>query len=392
LAEEYIPPDSGDVKDAVMQIVTAKPAVVLNTLSGTDNHAFFKALSESGITPGAVPVMSFKVAENELRALDLRRTAAGNYTCRGYFQSIDSPENKIFVDAFKEKFGLQRVTDDSMEAAYSAVYLWAQAATEAGTLDVNEIRKTIKSQSLNAPEGLIYVDPRTQHLWKSVRIGKIREDGQFDIVWSSEKPIRPLPYPAYWAKSEWDKFTQGLYLMWNRHWSNPGISEESAAKKMSQEIALLEALAGRPEVVSAVEAANRTNSLLNQDEFKQLDKNWRVLKETDSFIARMLNNDCSMALMQFQEANPQFKEIFITDAIGLNVAMTEKTTDYYQADEAWWTEAYNSGKGRVYHGKLEYDRSAETWGIPVYVPIYSPQAVVVGIIKAFLSAEELTGR
>ena len=121
--------------------------------------------------------------------------------------------------AFKEKFGSHRRVDDPMEAAYIAVRLWAQAVKEAGTENLNEVRKTIENQSFNAPEGVVYIDAETRHTWKTVRIGKIREDGQFDIVWSSEQPIRPVPYPVSRSKEKWNKFLWDLYGNWGNRWS-----------------------------------------------------------------------------------------------------------------------------------------------------------------------------
>jgi len=64
--------------------------------------------------------------------------------------------------------------------------------------------------------------------------------------------------------------------------------------------------------------------------------------------------------------------------------MTNKTSDYYQADEQWWQKSYNEGKGRSFHSKVEYDKSAGFWGIALYVPIYDRQQEMIGIIKAFL--------
>ncbi|MBU0651742.1 MAG: ABC transporter substrate-binding protein, partial [Proteobacteria bacterium] len=127
-----------------------------------------------------------------------------------------------FVKNFKNKYGQDRVTDDPMEAGYFGVYLWAQAVKDAKTDDVAKVRKTIKNQSLNAPGGMVYVDAENNHTWKTVRIGKVRKDGQFDIVWSSEKPVRPVPYPIYKTKSQWDKFLKDLYEGWGGNWANSG--------------------------------------------------------------------------------------------------------------------------------------------------------------------------
>lgn len=221
LGEEYILLGSRDVKEAVRKIVKTHPDVILNTINGDSNVAFFMELHKAGIIPEKIPVMSFSIAEDELRVLGVKNMA-GNYACWNYFQTVDTKENKDFVERFKKKYGPDRVTDDPIEAGYFGVYLWAQAAREAGIDDVNKVRKAIASQSLSAPEGMVYIDSENNHTWKTVRIGKIREDGQFDIVWSSAKPVRPVPYPIYRTKSEWDKFLKDLYEGWGKEWANPG--------------------------------------------------------------------------------------------------------------------------------------------------------------------------
>ena len=87
------------------------------------------------------------------------------------------------------------MTNDVMVAAYNSVRLWAQAVEEAGMAEVGQVRDAMLHQSLSAPEGVISVDPSTHHTWRPVYLGRMRSDGQFDIVWTSQKPVRPVPYP-----------------------------------------------------------------------------------------------------------------------------------------------------------------------------------------------------
>lgn len=221
VGEEYLLLGTKNVQEVVRKIAQVHPHVIVNTINGDTNVAFFNALRTAGITPQKIPTLSFSLAEDELRSMD-PKAMAGDYAAWNYFQSIDSKENAAFVAKFKQRYGPDRVTDDPMEAAYFGVHLWAQAVNDARTADPREVRKALPTQTFAAPEGLVYIDAHNQHTWKTVRIGRIREDGQFDVVWTSDKPIRPVPYPVYLSKSEWEGFLQALYDMWGQRWANPG--------------------------------------------------------------------------------------------------------------------------------------------------------------------------
>ncbi len=221
VGEEYILLGSDDVDNVVQKIIETQPDIILNTINGDSNIHFFRKLSEEGITSDKIPTMSFSVAEDELRVLGVEHMV-GNYASWNYFQCLEIDENRGFVERFKKKYGSQRVTDDPMEAGYFGVKLWVQAVRDAGTDDVNKVRKAVKNQSYSAPGGMVYVDSENNHVWKTVRIGRIKEDGQFDIVWSSEKPVRPVPYPTYRSKSQWNEFLQNLYEDWGNKWANSG--------------------------------------------------------------------------------------------------------------------------------------------------------------------------
>ncbi|MBX3101525.1 MAG: urea ABC transporter substrate-binding protein [Bacteroidetes bacterium] len=224
VGEEYILLGSKDVDAAIAKIKASGAQVILNTINGDTNVEFFKKLRAAGITPEKMPTISFSIAEDELRSMNVKEMV-GDYAAWNYFMSIESADNKGFVERYKKKFGDTRVTDDPIEAGYFGVYLWANAVKKANTSAVGEVRKALGELSYDAPEGLVYIDGPTQHTWKAVRIGQIKENGQFDIVWSSEKPIRPVPFPDTRTREEWEKFLSDLYEGWGKSWANPGKKE-----------------------------------------------------------------------------------------------------------------------------------------------------------------------
>lgn len=220
VGEAYIFFGSSDVQAVVDQIKQAQPEVIFSSVVGDSNIAFYKALRASGITADKMPVVSVSISEDELRKLPVA-DLVGHFSAWSYFQSLARSENSDFVSRFKKRYGADRVTSDVIESAYLSVQLWAQAVRECGNTDLESIRKTLVGQSFNAPEGVVSIDPATQHTWRSFSIGKTRSDGQFDIVWTAHKPIRPVPYPLSRSKAEWDAFLNELYVRWNGNWANP---------------------------------------------------------------------------------------------------------------------------------------------------------------------------
>jgi urea ABC transporter urea binding protein len=222
LGEEYVLLGRTDFKATVQKIIDTKPAAILNTINGDSNVAFFNELRARGITSEKIPTFSFSIAEPELNSIG-PKLVAGDYAVWDYFQSIDSPENRDFVKRVKSKLGADHVVSDPMEASYNGVYLWAKAVTKAKTDDVTAVREAIKGIDLDAPEGKVTLDLDNNNLWKSVRIGKMQDDGQFKIIWESGKLIQPVPYPKYRTREAWDNFLQTMYEGWGKTWSNPRV-------------------------------------------------------------------------------------------------------------------------------------------------------------------------
>lgn len=219
LGESYLPFGSKKVNEIVDNIHKTKPSIIVNTINGDSNIHFFKQLREKGILPANIPTISFSLGEHELVKLnDIQM--AGDYAAWSYFQNIPNKLNQIFVSSYKNKYGQERVTDDPIESGYFGVYLWAQAVKDAGSDNVNNVIEAIKMQSYTAPEGNVHIEPENNHTWKIARIGKIRNDGQFDIIWSSATPIKPIPFPDYRSKEEWLQFLDNLYKKWGNSWSN----------------------------------------------------------------------------------------------------------------------------------------------------------------------------
>lgn len=207
LGERYLPLMDADIAPVVQDIRRLRPQVILNTVNGEANARLFEALLTAGL--GEMPVMSFSVAEHELATSPGNRLRA-HYATWSYFQSLDTPENRRFVSAFKARYGADRVTSDPMEAAYVAIHLWARAVSEAGDDAPARVNASVLRQSMGAPSGIVSVDQANRHLWKMARIGQVQPDGRLKQVWATDNPLRPTPFPFYRTRREWQALVADL--------------------------------------------------------------------------------------------------------------------------------------------------------------------------------------
>ncbi|HIK07460.1 MAG TPA: urea ABC transporter substrate-binding protein [Trichormus sp. M33_DOE_039] len=209
VGEDYLPLGNTEVTPIITKIKQALPngGVIYNTLNGDSNVAFFKQLKGAGLTPDKYPSMSVSIAEEEVKAIGVEYLK-GHYAAWNYFQTVDTPENKKFVEAFKKEYGADRVTNDPMEAAYIAVYLWKQAVEKAATTELAKVRTAAYGQTIDAPEGKVTVNAN-HHISKIVRIGQVRDDGLFDIVYATPAPVEPVPW------NQFVKETKGFACDWS---------------------------------------------------------------------------------------------------------------------------------------------------------------------------------
>lgn len=205
VGEIYRPLGSRDFKTVVDAIRAAHPDVIFNTVNGDSNVAFFNELQTGGLN--AIPVMSFSIDASNLPSLAVFRHGP-HYTVWGYFQELQGAANQRFLAAWQARQNKNTASTgpltDAMEAAYIGVKLWAQAAESAGSTAADKVTPQLGHQSLAAPSGALAVDSDTQHLWKALRIGRVRPDGKgFDIVFDLGFTLRPQPFPAYRSHTEW---------------------------------------------------------------------------------------------------------------------------------------------------------------------------------------------
>ena len=206
--EKYTPFGHSDYQTIVADIkkfsAGGKTAVV-STINGDSNVPFYKELGNAGLKAKDVPVVAFSVGEEELRGVD-PKPLVGHLAAWNYFMSIKSPANTEFIKKWSAYAKAKNIpghkdkplTNDPMEATYIGFNMWAQAVKKAGSTDTDKVITAMAGQTFPAPSGITsMMDPKNHHLHKSVFIGEIKADGQFNVVWKTPGPVKAQPWSPF---------------------------------------------------------------------------------------------------------------------------------------------------------------------------------------------------
>src|SRR6202167_3492384 len=159
-----------------------KKNAVVSTINGDANVPFYKELGNQKISAESIPVVAFSVGEEELSGLDTK-PLVGELAAWNYFESINTPENKVFIEQWHAFIkNPKRTTNDPMEATYIGFNLWVKAVTKVGSTDPEKVIAALPGiETPNLTGGIAKVLPN-HHISKPVYIREVKADGQFDVV------------------------------------------------------------------------------------------------------------------------------------------------------------------------------------------------------------------
>ena len=197
VADEYLELGHSEWGSMVNKIKGSGCDVVLSNVVGDSVISFYREYKNQGLTHDKLPICATVTSEIEIAAMGAEY-AVGSYTSFPYFQAIDTPENKSFIERYRAYVkDPKAVTHHALCSAYMQVFLWKQAVEKAKDTSPNAVREAVRGQTYDSPGGEVKIEPENLHTWLTPRIAEWQADGQGKIVDAYPAPIFPLPYSAY---------------------------------------------------------------------------------------------------------------------------------------------------------------------------------------------------
>lgn len=156
---------------------------------------------------------------------------------------------------------------------------------------------------------------------------------------------------------------------------------------LAQQVSNLQSFSLNQTLQSSAQASNATyrgSAVAVQSELAEIDHAWIEASADDPLITDVLDNNLASELLEYRNIFPNNVELFVTDRYGALLAATNRTSDYYQADETWWQEAYNNGQGGVYISQPAFDESSGVLALKLAVPIFAHEDAteIVGVLRS----------
>ena len=152
-------------------------------------------------------------------------------------------------------------------------------------------------------------------------------------------------------------------------------------------------LVNDPAIVAAIQAKNAETAGLGEAEIMERDKKWRgeIGAASTPTITPVLEGAVADMLRGMRdESDGLFTEIFVMDGVGLNVAASDTTSDYWQGDEAKWQQTYAIGPGAIHISEVELDEATQSYQSQISVPITDPATnAVIGAATFGVNIEYL---
>lgn len=154
VGEVYVPFNTPQYESVLRDIRNSGANIIFHTLTGSDTVNFRQQFAAAGMQKDFV---IWTVDDEEVVTSGLGpKVSANTYVSFDYFMSIDTPNNKAFLERFRAKFGKDALVNTVGVGMYNAAHMAAMAIAKAGEVSTASLRKNLKGIEFDkAPQGKV---------------------------------------------------------------------------------------------------------------------------------------------------------------------------------------------------------------------------------------------
>lgn len=177
VATEFFPLDVAQFGSTISKIQGAKPDFVCSAMVGSSHLGFYRQWAAAGMKSQIPMISTVLGASGTDQAILTPAEGNGILSAFGYFEAVDNPTNKAFLERIKAAYPTNTpIISEISECTYEGMMIWADAVREAGSTEREAILEVIaKGKTYDLPAGKVSIDPKTQHAIRDVYIADLQD-------------------------------------------------------------------------------------------------------------------------------------------------------------------------------------------------------------------------
>lgn len=207
VGEAYLPigASATEIETLLEHVARSGADVFVPYFAGQDQLCLLKRFAELGLKQRMAVVMGHY---DELLASQLPAAVReGFYSSNTYFMSLDTPENRHYLQQLARQPGIRGVWPQGNgfltnfgEGTYLCVHAFARAAETAGSLDTDPLIEALERVRVIGPQGVVDMDARSHHASVNSYLACCDANGSFRVIQNFGR-ISP-EIPARYRKPE----------------------------------------------------------------------------------------------------------------------------------------------------------------------------------------------
>ncbi|WP_417228606.1 ABC transporter substrate-binding protein [Amphritea sp.] len=183
VGKDFLSLTTTDYAPTIQKIQRSKPDFVVALPVGPSQVGFIEQFAAAGLKD-SMPVVSTNYSTGNEQVLLSPKAGDGIIASQVYFMSLDTPENKTFLDAWNEKYSDSKSVSPEAVTTWNAVHLWAKAAEKAQSFDHDKVIAALESGEVTftGPNGLVTMEGPSHHLKQNVYIARGNDNYGFSII------------------------------------------------------------------------------------------------------------------------------------------------------------------------------------------------------------------
>jgi ABC-type branched-subunit amino acid transport system substrate-binding protein len=200
LAEYYLDvgADEAAVFETLRRALALRPDVIVSAVVEPNLSHLFRCYRAAGGDAEKVPIAT--IANSKFDAAVLGSDCLhGHIAVGAYFESLHSDSNDKFLAELHQRYGVGCRGNMMTEASYAQVLLFARGAEAGGSTASEALLDAIRKVEIDAPQGRIHVDPKSNYIHTRPRIGIADQAGNYSVVFEANQTVAPDPYMLTYA-------------------------------------------------------------------------------------------------------------------------------------------------------------------------------------------------